>query len=1335
MKRFICFFLTGILLCGLIPVGVSASENAESLHMGYSNVLYSNDFTDYPYENYLGGLVCNNPLTQDNLQVWCDAEHGYVLKASMKKRGNDGHFVRVYGGDNSTSIFTEQTGQKWEISADVLLDVQTRLDISLWMGRAQSFFVPLRFTADGRIECGYKNADDGYTKYMDYEAGEWYRIKLYLDLADNTYSLMVNDSLLETDTPYDFAYDFFYAALYLAMNGLTDEVTAGDNWLWIDDISVSVFDEFGYDYKDDEGYCHTAFSDDFENGIGDGMWQLPDPSGVTVVQDPSGTRGQVVRLSGNYPRLYSGYSAAGQKLITEHYTTDEIQRVRIQADFRFDDLKNGNANAALNMNAYDAYRDEISTLISFNKGNPVYYPFNQRSGLNLTKAGEWKSGTWYTVTLYLDMARGLGTAKVTDGTNELTLLEDFDLNGWSGYNGSATRIDALRIEAGTSTEGAGYVDNVSYAVMAPTVKLSGESDTGGCVSYSYYPDLFGGEAATLFAATYEGDKLTSLEAVNLKAQKQTADEVAEYSKYASSMTDEYIQAHHTDHASFRYHKTAGETVRFYLWGGTSGCIPLEAATDATGSIADAVFAEAAATWRTKLVGNEGSDSLSELAVLAVESIDADAETAWNKQKNNADNADVLFSAVTATADMTQQYAYLNQMAKAWGTNGSTLYQNSELLTDILGGLDWMYEHYYGQHEIDGNSWRNPALYNWWDWLVGVPTQLTEILLILSDTLSESQITHYLEPFDYFLATEGDKHDAGSRVTNALASAVLRHDSKALRKYMSDLTSVLQITPQTFGINGLKADGSYIEHLMYLYNAGYGVSIIAERGMTLYSIFKDTGLLPQTLDTDVIELAIHETFEPILYEGTLFSSFSGRRSSSEINGGEQILAVLLDIADSLDAEEQKAVRQLIRRNVNEEMQSTLAASLTVHQATVLSDILTDSTTENDEAYERAKVYYAGDAVVQQRKGYAAALSMSSERRANYESINGMNLNGWYQSDGALYVYTDGGQFDTKWWSGRNPYRMPGVTADVQEREEKSIYYTDAYLSNQDFVGGAELGDFAAAAMALESFHNETDSGIVDTGYGGAQPLHTSTLTAKKSWFFFDNEIVCLGSDINADDGFEVETTIDNRMLSGSETITIGGRTLPGSSYNSSLSAPGWAHIDGFGGYWLPGGETLNIKKTGSAGGFLELWLSHGKSPTAQSYCYAVLPTATADETKAYSQNPDVTVLANNATVQAVCDSAAGLTGIVFWQAAACDGVSAEAPMTVLLQKTGDTLCVAVSDLTHKLTSGTLHLDGRYALRTASERITADCGTNSTELTINFAQSGGATLTAELEIYSQ
>ena len=156
-------------------------------------------------------------------------------------------------------------------------------------------------------------------------------------------------------------------------------------------------------------------------------------------------------------------------------------------------------------------------------------------------------------------------------------------------------------------------------------------------------------------------------------------------------------------------------------------------------------------------------------------------------------------------------------------------------------------------------------------------------------------------------------------------------------------------------------------------------------------------------------------------------------------------------------------------------------------------------------------------------------MSSSRMYNYESINSQNMNGWYLSDGMTVMYTDDlNQYDLKYWASVDPYRLPGITADTQEREEVSVRQGYEYKSSKDFVGGVTLDDeFGVCAMWLESYHADAPIGTLDDSYGGPNPAHDCSLEAQKAWFFFDDEVVALGTGIHAQDDANVLTVVENR----------------------------------------------------------------------------------------------------------------------------------------------------------------------------------------------------------------
>lgn len=554
------------------------------------------------------------------------------------------------------------------------------------------------------------------------------------------------------------------------------------------------------------------------------------------------------------------------------------------------------------------------------------------------------------------------------------------------------------------------------------------------------------------------------------------------------------------------------------------------------SITDDELKKIADRWRYDLVGDENNDSSDPIVAKAIDTISENGQSAWDAFRKNSVDKKMLFSEVTTTAQMTQQYEFIADMAKAYGTKGSTLYKSKKLKKDIIAALDLGYELLYGDDEMNERGWRDVSLYNWWDWGVGVPMQMLDAIMIIQNEVSQEKIDKWIEPIFYLtetqVATSKDR-GAQSMLATSLGLSLLGKKQDVFQNTIWYLDELLRYTdPRGNGVNGLKFDGTYTAHNDFAYNAGYGVSLIGERGCGTLSSFANTGVEIATPNLSHMLVSIYDTFEPVLYEGGLMSAFIGRSVGKELSQTNSLLSYLLDVIGVFGEEHDKRIKEIIKRNVKEGNEKTLISILGVKQARILSDILNDESISGENTYERAKMYNNGDKAVWHSNGYAAALSMCSERQAAWESINGMNLDGWYVSDGALFTYTDDNflPFGSSWWTARNPYHIPGTTTDTQERQAVSVIHTEDYLNSQDFVGGTSLEDrFMTAAMSLESFHNETYTGVKDQGYGGAMPLHKSTLTAKKSYFFFDNEIVAIGSDIDANDDAEVQTTIDNRKL--------------------------------------------------------------------------------------------------------------------------------------------------------------------------------------------------------------
>jgi len=394
-----------------------------------------------------------------------------------------------------------------------------------------------------------------------------------------------------------------------------------------------------------------------------------------------------------------------------------------------------------------------------------------------------------------------------------------------------------------------------------------------------------------------------------------------------------------------------------------------------------------------------------------------------------------------------------------------------------------------------------------------------------------------------------------------------------------------------------------------------------------------------------------------------------------------------------------------------------------------------------------------------QGNAVSLNMTSERMGRYESINHDNTEGWYQGDGTLYVYTDltdgkQNEFGFEYFneeendSGRirstkpyaNMHRLPGTTEDMRKREPVSVQ--SPIMGLRDFVGGAQLeGQYIAAAYDFEAYHYEDADDRQDTGYGGGFPQIFSDLTAKKSYFMFDDEIVAVGSDICTTNEEPVNTYIDNRALFWSKDpagcdITVDGCVYQdGTEWKEKQIKPSWVHLGCFGGYYLPVGNEAVINVTEGERRFFELWIPHGKKPQKATYAYVMLPGRTAEETAAYSKNPDVEILEYTEKLHVVKEKTLGITAMVFWEAGTYGDITVDIPCVVMVRECDGELRIAVSDPTQKERRAQLviarvcvvkNLDPRMCL----ENVASNDGESKTVLSLDFTDTKGETLEGTL-----
>lgn len=173
---------------------------------------------------------------------------------------------------------------------------------------------------------------------------------------------------------------------------------------------------------------------------------------------------------------------------------------------------------------------------------------------------------------------------------------------------------------------------------------------------------------------------------------------------------------------------------------------------------------------------------------------------------------------------------------------------------------------------------------------------------------------------------------------------------------------------------------------------------------------------------------------------------------------------------------------------------------------------------------------------------------------------------HQNNGMTYIYdSDQDQYTDNFWNTVNPLRLPGTTVvpvNIGTGTPDSSGYAQGgdYCSNESWVGGSTIGNYGISGMsfsgAIANKAKSTDGEIT----------YAPNLKGKKSWFMFENEIVCLGAGIqNKGMDLPVETTIENRRLGtdGENAFVVNGEetNLPMKEANIKELAEHSADVSG------------------------------------------------------------------------------------------------------------------------------------------------------------------------------
>ncbi len=721
-------------------------------------------------------------------------------------------------------------------------------------------------------------------------------------------------------------------------------------------------------------------------------------------------------------------------------------------------------------------------------------------------------------------------------------------------------------------------------------------------------------------------------------------------------------------------------------------------------------------WVESIVGNEFINDLSIPEVKEkVEAAEKNYEEALAKFHRDP-NAIILFGEKppTDSHDLNTQYDAIRSFAIAWAMPGSKYYHDERVLSDVLFGLEWMYLNMYGEAEIENRGWRSAYDYDWYHWFVGASEYLTDILFLIEDNVTMEMKKTYLRCFRWvvtFMRQGYFQNCATSRIKVCTKCALLLEDGEWMENEFYDYDLLNEINED--------GEGPHIDFINwthnYPYNFVYGNNNLC-RVLFVGAMLGGTPLeFTSPKQYNLFKLAKY-MFDPIVYRGRASQIFVGRCIGSEFALGADTLAQLLPMIGLYGEDEDEFIRRMIKRNsVAPEVVSAVKRQCQLPELKKYLDILNDASLSYENDYEIGHAYFTGDRAVQQRNDYAFTVALCSDRHPSYESINGVNKIAWYTGDGALYLSTrnDSHTFDAANFFVNEKVMMnvPGTTVDTQKRIPWS--HRVGLKGGSDFAGSLSVNEkFVTAAMDYHAYdyHGETNP-ATDGDYGGGYLPHTNDLTAKKAYFLLDKECVCLGAGITSTTGYPVKTVVEDRTLvindgaiRGTDRTALDGTVLSVSDFEETLfDAPSYASLEGVGGYVFledsrvsaekftlaefigpsKDGKVLSMNQHKEPKRFFKLCIEHGENPKDASYAYATVPYATDAELSEYAAHPEVEIISNTSTVQALRKKSIGISSYIFYQAGSCEEITVSEPCIVSVFVSDGEYKISVCDPTMKL----------------------------------------------------
>ncbi|KAG0708897.1 polysaccharide lyase family 8 protein [Suillus ampliporus] len=474
----------------------------------------------------------------------------------------------------------------------------------------------------------------------------------------------------------------------------------------------------------------------------------------------------------------------------------------------------------------------------------------------------------------------------------------------------------------------------------------------------------------------------------------------------------------------------------------------------------------------------------------------------------------------------EHWLRISTMAAAWhgGLSGGEQYvNNSETLTAISLAMDYWFENDFTDPAcLDSGGTPScpcgiPGFWNenWFSNIILIPELVSQSCLLLNDTLTPTQLgncTHITlrayGTFDHYI--NGIGYLTGS---NTLDVAKIGIDQGLLVVNVSLITDAFRrvheavVIEQPIKSDGIRTDGSFSQHAGIIYNGNYGKDFSNDV----------LNLETEAAETQFTANATSKTAFETLFDGDRWMIFRNVQTNV-LHWDFSVLGRFISFP-VIDEQATSSINMNISevQQLGEEWNSTVLLEFS-------STLSVNTTDANAGEIRGNRMFFDNDYMVTRGPGYVTTVRMYSNRTLNTECLNSQNLLGFHLSDGTVYTYLHGNEYEdivAAWdWN-----LIPGTTVDYNATALDCTH--TQYTGKETFVGGVSDGQIGAAAMR----YTNPQSG---------------SLSWQKAWFFLETDVQhVMIANISSATAAPVFSVLDQRRFGGS--VWVNGVGTYGGNY--------------------------------------------------------------------------------------------------------------------------------------------------------------------------------------------